>query len=142
MANEITPNPPAVKLRTNRGLLKFILLGIITLGIYPIVVFSHMSEEINTVARPRDGRHTMHYCLIYFIFSWLTCGIVPLVWFTRISSRIGNEEYTRTQQRHVKGCTFWGWGILGALIVVGPFIYYHKLFKSMNAVNAHYNING
>ncbi|MBP9990630.1 MAG: DUF4234 domain-containing protein [Bacteroidales bacterium] len=135
-------NPPARQLRTKRGLLKYILLSIITLGIYSIVLFSHMSEEINLVAQRRDGKHTMHYCLVFFIFSWLSLGIVPLVWMTKISNRIGNEQLARTQHRGVSGGTFWGWGILGSLIIVGPFIYYYKLFKSMNAVNAHYNING
>ena len=135
-------NPPARQLRTKRGLLKFILLNIITLSIYSIVLFSHISEEINLVAQRRDGKHTMHYCLIYFLFSWLTLGIAPLVWITRISNRIGNEQLARTQQRGVSGGTFWGWGVLGSLIIVGPFIYLHKFLKSMNTVNAHYNING
>ena len=70
---------PALQLRTNRGLLKYGLLGIITLGIYPLVVESHISEELNLVVSPHDGRSTMHYCLVFFIFSWLTLGIVPLV---------------------------------------------------------------
>lgn len=135
-------NAPARQLRTNRGLLLFIIFNIITLGIYSIFLFSHISEEINLVAQRRDGKHTMHYCLVFFIFSWLTLGILPLVWMTKICNRIGNEQLARTQQRGVSGGTYWGWGILGALIIVGPFIFYHKLLKSMNAINAHYNING
>ena len=63
---------PALQLPTNRGLLKMILLGLITFGIYPIVVYSKISEEINLVASPHDGKHTTHYCLMYFIFSWLS----------------------------------------------------------------------
>ena len=60
---------PAVQLRTNRGLLKFILLSIITLGIYGIVVMSHISTDINVIATRYDGKKTMHYCLVFFIFS-------------------------------------------------------------------------
>ena len=29
--------------------------------------------------------------------------------------------------------------ILGSLIIVGPFIFYHKFFKATNAINAAYN---
>jgi len=38
--------------------------------------------------------------------------------------------------------TFWGWGILGSLILVGPFIYTHKLLTAMNRLSADYNVNG
>ena len=62
---------PVGQLRTNRGLLKFILLSLITFGIYGIVVMSDVSTDINTIASRYDGRRTMHYCLVCFVFSWL-----------------------------------------------------------------------
>ena len=37
--------------------------------------------------------------------------------------------------------SFWGWGILGSLILVGPFIYTHKLLTAMNLLSADYNVN-
>ena len=37
---------------------------------------------------------------------------------------------------------FWGWGILGAFIFVGPFVYYHKLFKAANLLAADFNNRG
>lgn len=47
---------PAVQLPTNRSLLKFILLSIITLGIYGLVVMTKISTEINTIASPYDNK--------------------------------------------------------------------------------------
>ncbi len=126
-------------LRTNRGMVKYILLSLITLGIYGIVVLSHVSEEINQVASPRDGKHTMHYCLVFFIFSWLTLGIVPLVWSHRLCNRIGDELHARDLPFNLSAGTFWGWCFFGSLILVGPFIFYYKFFKAMNLVNADYN---
>ncbi len=38
--------------------------------------------------------------------------------------------------------SYWGWNVLGAWIVVGPFIYKYKLFKAMNLLSMHYNVNG
>ena len=134
--------PPVGKLKTNRGLLKFILLGAITFGIYPIVVMSGISSDINTAASRYDGKKTMHYCLLLFIFSWLTCGIAPIVWYHRISARIGTELQRRGIGYSFGAGSFWGWNVLGALIVVGPFIYIHKLCKAMNLISEHYNING
>lgn len=49
-------------LQTNRSLTKYILLGLITLGIYDIVVMTKISNDINTIASKHDGRHTMNFC--------------------------------------------------------------------------------
>lgn len=133
---------PAAKLRTNRGLLKFILLSWLTLGIYGLWVLSTMSTDINIVATKHDGKKTMHYCLVFFVFSWLTIGIVPLVWQHRISNRIGGELERRGIEYSFGAGTFWLWCMLGSLILVGPFIYYHKFFKGMNLICADYNAKG
>ena len=91
---------PAVQLSTNRSLLKYILLGIITLG------------------------------------------IVPLVWHHKMSARVGTELARRGIDYSFGASTFWLWGILGSIIVVGPFIYTYKLLKSMNLLAADYNAKG
>lgn len=135
-------NKPVGQLKTNRGLAKFILLSIITFGIYALVVMSAVSTDINIIAGRHDGRKTMHYCLVVFIFAGLTLGIVPLVWYHKISARIGNELARRNINYSFGAGSFWGWNVLGSLILVGPFIYTHKLLKSMNLLAEHYNING
>ena len=135
-------NRPVAMLKTNRGLLKTILLGIITFGIYPIVVMSGISTDINLIAGRYDGKKTMHYCLVFFIFSWLTFGIVPLVWFHKISARIGNELMRRRIAYSFGAGSYWGWAILGSLIWVGPLVYFHKLFHAMNLLCGDYNQNG
>lgn len=133
---------PYGQLKTNRGLLKFVLLSIITFGIYGIVVLSGISGDINLIASRYDGKKTVHYCLVYFVFSWLTLGIYPLVWYHGLSNRIGNELKRRNISYSFGAGTFWGWGVLGSLIIVGPFIYNYKLFKSMNLLSEDYNIHG
>lgn len=133
---------PVYQLKTNRTLLKYVLLSIITFGIYGIVVLSSVSTDINTIASKYDGKKTMHFCLVCFIFSWLTFGIVPIVWYHRISNRIGGELSRRSLDYSFGASTFWLWNVLGALIIVGPFIYVHKLLKSMNLLSADYNVNG
>ena len=133
---------PVGQLKTNRGLLKYILLGIITFGIYPLVVLSAVSTDINIIAGRYDGRKTMHFCLVAFIFSWLTLGIVPIVWYHKISNRIGNELRRRCLPYSFGAGSYWGWNVLGSLILVGPFIYVHKLLKAMNYLAADYNARG
>lgn len=133
---------PVGQLKTNKGLLKTILLSFITFGIYGLVVMSSVSNDINVVASRYDGKKTMHYCLLFFVVGPITCGIATLVWFHRISNRIGAELKRRGVDYSISASTFWLWAILGSLIVVGPFVYQHKLFKAVNLMNANYNVNG
>jgi len=133
---------PSRKLKTNKGLAKYIFLTIITLGIYDLVVMSSVSNSINTVAGRYDGKKTMHYCLLYFIIAPITIGIAAFVWFHKISNRIGNELNRRGIAYKLSCSDFWLWNILGSFIIVGPFIYYHKLFKATNLICADYNEKG
>ena len=133
---------PAIQLKTNRGWLKLILLSLITCGIYAIVFYSKISTDINLIASRYDGKKTMHYCLLMFIVAPITLGIGAIVWCHRISARIGNELARRGIAYSFGAGTFWGWNVLGALIGVGPFIYLHKLCKSMNLLCADYNARG
>lgn len=136
------PAAPVMRLKTNKGLLKFILLSIITFGIYAIVVMSSVSTDINIIASRYDGKKTMHFCLLFFLVSWLTLGIGTLVWHHKLSARIGNELGRRGIGYPFGAGTYWGWGFFGALIVIGPFIYQYKLFKAMNLLAGHYNAHG
>lgn len=133
---------PVAQLKTNKGLLKTILLSIITLGIYPLVVMSAISSEINIVASRYDGKKTMHFCLLIFLVAPITLGIAGIVWYHRISNRIGNELKRRGIGYSFSAGTFWGWNVLGSLIGIGPLVYLYKMFKAVNLLNAHYNVNG
>ena len=133
---------PVGQLKTNKGLLKTLLLSFITFGIYSLVVMSAVSNDINIVASRYDGKKTMHYCLLFFLVGPLTFGIADVVWIHRISNRIGAELKRRGVGYSFSAADFWLWGVLGSFIFVGPFIYLHRLFKAVNKMNAHYNLNG
>lgn len=133
---------PVGQLNTKRTLIKYILLGIVTLGIYPIVFYSGISTDINVIASRYDGKKTMHFCLLAFLVGPVTLGIGIFVWYHRISDRIGNELKRRNIPYNFSAKDFWLWSILGSLIVVGPFIYLHKLATASNMIAEHYNVNG
>lgn len=133
---------PAAQLKTNRGMVKTILLSIITFGIYNLVFLSSISSDVNLIATRYDGKKTMHFCLLFFIVAPITLGIGALVWYHRISARIGNELRRRGIPYKFGAGSFWGWNLLGCLILVGPFIYLYKLCKAMNLLCADYNARG
>lgn len=129
-------------LKTNRGMVKTILLSLFTFGIYGIVFYSTLSTDINIIATRYDGRKTMHYCLLLFVIAPITCGIAAFVWIHRLCARMGDELRRRGIPYDFGAGSFWGWNVLGSLIVVGPFIFLHKLCKTMNLLCADYNARG
>lgn len=134
---------PVAQLKTNKGLLKTILLSIVTFGIYFLVVMSAVSNDINIVASRYDGKKTMHFCLLYFIISPITFGIASIVWYHRISKRIGAELKRRGVAYSFGASDYWLWSVLGSILFgFGPLVYAHKLFKATNLMNEDYNING
>ncbi len=133
---------PVGQLDTNRDLVKFIVLSIITCGIYAIVFYSGISTDINVIASRYDGKRTMHFCLLYFVLAPVTCGIAGFVWHHQLSNRIGKELERRGINYQFSASTYWLWNILGAFIIVGPFIYTYKLIKAMNSLANNYNVNG
>ncbi|MGI6743950.1 MAG: DUF4234 domain-containing protein [Eubacteriales bacterium] len=136
------PQGARVALKTDRSLAKFILLSIITLGIYGLIVMTEVSTSINTIASPYDQKKTMHFCLLAFLIAPITLGIAAIVWMHNISDRIGAELKRRGIAFEFNASTYWLWGVLGSLIIVGPFIYYNKLFTAMNMLSNDYNTRG
>ena len=134
-------NIPALKLNTSRGMIKFVLLSLITFGIYGMVTYSSISGEINIVASRYDGRRTNHFLALFFL-AGVTLGIYPFVWWHGISERIGIELKRRNINYEFGAKDFWLWNVLGMLIVIGPFMYIHKLLKAMNYINENYNMYG
>lgn len=133
---------PANQLSTNRSIIKYILLSIITFGIYALVIDSIISSDINTIASRYDGKNTVHYCLVVFVFGPLTLGIYGLIWYHQTSNRIGNELARRGICYNFSASDFWLWGVLGSLIFIGPIVYKHKMLTAMNLLAEDYNIKG
>lgn len=133
---------PVGQLKTNRGLVKTILLSAITLGIYGLVVYCGISNDINIIASRYDGRRTMHFALLCFLIGPLTCGIAYFVWNHKICARMKNELSRRNIPYSFGSASFWGWDVLGSFIVIGPLVFAHKLFKATNLLCENYNQNG
>ena len=134
-------NMPRIQFATNRGLLKMLLLGLVTFGIYDIVIWCKIVTELNVVASRYDGRRTMPYFAMTSLAA-ITLGILPLVWFHNMCERIGNELDRRGIDYKFGVSTFWLWNVLGSLILVGPFVFTHKLMRAMNLLNNDFNTNG
>ena len=132
---------PRIQLPTKRGLGKMIFLGLITAGIYPMVIYSKIITELNILASRYDGKRTVSFYGMTMLAP-LTLGIYVYVWFHNLCARIGEELQRRGIDYKFGPSQFWLWGILGSFILVGPFIFTHKLMKSMNLLNKDFNEKG
>ena len=163
---------PIMQLSTNRSFLKYVLLSIVTCGIYGIICFYDISKDINTIASRYDNKKTMNYVLAW-ILSSVTFGISLIVWYHKISSRIGCELQRRNYDYKFSASTYWIFNfvfiipsfifafivgvisssepsttlsaityILSLISSLGPYIYMYKLFKAMNLLSESYNVYG
>ena len=130
--------PP--KLATNRSMWKLMLLSIVTLGIYSIIFFIPFSFDLDKAAPKRDHSKTLNFIFVY-ILGLLTFSIAIVVWHYQIAERV-EEALSRRKIRYEFGTgDFWTWYVFCSLILIGPFVYFHKLCTAMNLVCEDYNEN-
>lgn len=121
-------------MQANFSLLKFLLLSLVTFGIYGIYMLAKMGNSLDLAASKYDGKKTMSFWLVIFLVGPITLGIGTLVWFHKFSDRLGKELGRRQLPISFSAGTFWLFNVLGAFVLVGPFIYVYKLCKAMNAL--------
>ncbi len=124
-------------MKNNRGLAKIILLSIITFGIYGIVFWYSLAEDLNILCP--NAKKTMNYILLAFIVGPFTLGIGYIVWYHKISNKMGVALKERGISYDMSAATFWIWEVLLSCIVIGPFVYIHKVCKAMNLLADDFN---
>lgn len=126
------------RLQTDRGLLVYILLSIVTCGIYGYYFIYKMAHDVN-IACEGDGEQTGGL-VAYIVFSFLTCGVYSWYWLYKLGNRLSANapKYGMTFQEN--GTTILMWCIFGSLVCgIGPFVAMHILIKNTNAICAAYN---
>lgn len=125
-------------LKTDRKMWKLMLFNILTCSIYTIMFFIPFSYDIDKVAPRRDGSKTFNFLFAYVLSLFL--GGIPLaVWFYLMTDRIEQALSERGIDYDFGTGHWWGWYFFGSWIIVGPFIYFHKLCTAMNLLCEDYN---
>ena len=125
---------------TNRSLVKCIFLGIITLGIYDLVVTVRMGSDLNRIQKQLGipGKKVMNYIGACFL-SLITLGIPLIIWSIRVPNRV--YLYANKTQVEKKGSckAFFLISILLCWTIIAPLIVLSQLLKTMNNVCKWYN---
>lgn len=135
---DVAAGVAAQPLSTNYSLLKLILLGLVTCGIYDYYIIYCIARDTNKTCEG-DGQKTTGL-LLFIIFTWLTCGIYAVVYFYMLGNRqnANATRYGMTFQEN--GTTVLLWMIFGTwLCGVGFYIAWHIILKNTNALNNAYN---
>ena len=122
----------------NRSFVTYLLLSIVTCGIYSLYFWYKYAEDMNRMCAG-DGQETTGGPTL--ILLWLfTCGIYPLYWFYTVGNRLkatGDRYGVNVQE---DGQTILLWAVIGYLIAgVGLYIGAYFLIKNANTVAAAYN---
>ncbi|MBO5355856.1 MAG: DUF4234 domain-containing protein [Clostridia bacterium] len=127
------------RVKTDRSLLIYILLSIVTCGIYNWIFIHELASDVNEMCR-EDGKTTQGL-LMFLLLSLVTCGFYAIYWWYAVSERVGVAAARRgLNHLNFNGGTFLLWYLVGALVCgIGTFVAYYKLFDVCNQVGNHYN---
>jgi hypothetical protein len=109
----------------------------ITGGIYGLWRIHVLARDMNLMCEG-DGKKTRGLLACLF-FGLITFGIYDLVWLYAVGDRLQDNAARYNLTFKESGGTVLLWLLLGALIIVGPFIAMHIIFKNINALADEYN---
>lgn len=131
--------PPAGgPLKTDRSLLMYIILSIITCGIYGYYFLYTMARDVN-IACEGDGEQTSGL-VAFILLSFITCGFYSYYWYYKLGNRLcaNAPRYGMTFQEN--GTSVLMWCIFGLLLCgIGPFVAMNILIKNTNLICGAYN---
>lgn len=123
-----------------RSFLVFLLLTVVTCGIYPIIFYCLMNEDMNIICNG-DGKDNPN-CIIVILLMFITCGIYGIIWMYNQANRLQDEGNRYGLNIREDGTTILLWYLLGILLCgVGPIIAIYILIKNFNLVARAYNSN-
>lgn len=126
------------RLKDDRGLFSYIILSVITCGIYGYYFIYKMAHDVN-IACEGDGNKTGG--LVAFIFlSFITCGIYAWYWYYSLGNRLAENAPRYGLSFQENGTTVLLWFLFGAFLCgIGPFIAMNILIKNSNRLCYAYN---
>lgn len=123
---------------TNRSLITYILLTLITCGFYSLYFKYKLAIDVNIICEG-DGKETAGL-LKLILLSLVTCGIYAWIWDYSLGNRLAENAPRYGLQFHENGTSVLLWEIFGIVLCgVGPFVAMNIIINNMNALANAYN---
>lgn len=124
--------------KTNRSLLMYILLNLVTCGIYSYIFMYGLANDVNEVC-DGDGEKTGGL-LAYILLNLVTCNIYHYIWWYKFCNRMAANAPRYGVSIQENGTTYLLWTLVGIFLCgVGPFIALYQALRNMNVLCAGYN---
>lgn len=120
-----------MQVKTGRSLIVFVLLSILTLGIYSLFFWARYARDVNTICN-EDGRHTRGM-LVVIILSVLTLGVYWYIWCCGMQNRLSDHAACYGLSPVSRGGVVVLWQLFGfVLFGIGGLIGTYIQIDSMN----------
>ncbi|MDO4960309.1 MAG: DUF4234 domain-containing protein [Eubacteriales bacterium] len=129
---------PAGALKTDRSLVAYILLSLITCGIYGYYFIYTVARDIN-IACDDDDEETAGLGM-YILLCFITCGFYGIYWEYKLGNRLAKNAPAYGMNFQENGTTILLWRVFGSVICgIGTFIGSYILIRNVNAICDAYN---
>jgi len=126
------------KVKTNRSLLMYIVLTVVTCGIYDLFFINGIAKDVNAMCKD-DGRKTKGI-IGFIILTCVTCGIYGLVWWYGVANRVSENSGKYGLNISENGTTWLLWSLFGSMLCgLGPLIALNTLCNNLNRLGEAYN---
>ena len=137
-ANGSVYGSPKERLKDDRGIASYIILSIITCGIYGYYFIYKMAHDVN-LACDGDGESTTGLGM-FIVLSFITCGFYAYYWYYKLGNRLADNAPRYGLRFREDGTTVLLWCLFGLLVCgIGPFIGMYILIKNSNLICGAYN---
>ena len=124
--------------KSDRSLIGWLLLSIVTCGIYSYYFLYCLARDINTMCQ-EDGDSTPGLAA-FILLSFLTCGFYAYYWYYKIGNRLQANAPRYGLMFQENGTTILMWQIIGVLLCgLGPIFAMNIIIKNTNAMATVYN---
>ena len=126
-------------IKTDRGVIGWLLLSIVTCGIYSYYFLYCLARDINVMCQD-DGDSTPGLAA-FILLSFVTCGFYAYYWYYKIGNRLQANAPRYGLVFQENGTTVLLWQIIGVLLCgLGPIFAMNIIIKNTNAMATAYNI--
>lgn len=132
------PGYGVMHMKTDRSIIVYILLTIVTCGFYSWYFIYSLARDVNTVCAG-DGKNTSGL-LMYILLTIVTCGIYPIIWMYGLGNRLAANAPRYGMSFQENGGTVLLWYLVGALLCgIGPLVAMNIVINNTNSLCTAYN---
>ena len=126
------------RMKTDRSVLTYVLLSIVTLGIYPIWYLHHLAKDVNELCKDTGNKTSGVVALL--LLGILTCGLYGIFWWFRIGDMLRRACRKKDIPTEVSGGTVLVCMIFSSMTLgITSLAALHQIFSATNALATDYN---